>query len=288
MLPLLAIYGQLEWADIWPILGGGLVIALIGWLDDLSHVAVRWRLLGHFAAAGWILFWVGGFPPVTAFGVVIELGGFGYLLGSLYIVWLLNLFNFMDGIDAIAGVESITVCIGAAALGVLSGNGVGVVMPLLLASATLGFLVWNFPPAKIFMGDVGSCFVGIALAAMSLQAAWYSPAFLWSWLILLGVFIVDTSWTLLRRLLQGQRVHEAHRTHAYQYSARWAGSHRPISLAVGAINLFWLLPIAIWVGVGGLGGIEGVVLAYLPLLLLAIKFNAGTPEPCDLRTETSE
>jgi Fuc2NAc and GlcNAc transferase len=101
---------------------------------------------------------------------------------------------------------------------------------------------------------------------------------LWSWLILLGVFIVDATFTLLRRLLRGDRVYEAHRSHAYQYASRQLGRHLPVTLTVGGVNLIWLLPIALWVGVGGLDGVVGVVIAYAPLVWLAVKLKAGTVE----------
>jgi Fuc2NAc and GlcNAc transferase len=131
----------------------------------------------------------------------------------------------MDGIDGIASVEAICVCGGGALLyGLLGFAGstqpTEFVVPLLLAAAVAGFLFWNFPPARIFMGDAGSGFLGITLGVLSLQAAWFAPQLLWSWLILLGVFIVDATFTLLRRLLRCDKVYEAHLSHAYHYASR--------------------------------------------------------------------
>ncbi|MDD5126464.1 MAG: glycosyl transferase, partial [Methylovulum sp.] len=148
----------------------------------------------------------------------------------------------------------------------------------LLAMAVAGFLCWNFPPAKIFLGDGGSGFLGIVLGIFSLQAAWCSPQFFWSWLILLGVFIVDATWTLLHRLYQGEKVYQAHRSHAYQKAARRYGAHKPVSLAVAMINVFWLLPMALWVGMGGINGLFGMLLSYVPLFILAVIFKAGAKE----------
>ena len=128
------------------------------------------------------------------------------------------------------------------------------------------------------MGDAGSGFLGIVLGVLSLQAGWIAPELFWGWVILLGVFVVDATWTLLRRLLRGERVYEAHRSHAYQYASREFGRHLPVTLAVGAINLAWLLPIAAWVGLGGLDGLLGVAIAYAPLVGLALRFRAGEPE----------
>lgn len=151
-------------------------------------------------------------------------------------------------------------------------------VPLLLSMAVLGFLYWNFPPARIFMGDAGSGFLGLILGALSLAAAWQDANLLWVWLILLGVFIVDATFTLSRRLMRGDKVYEAHRSHAYQFASRKVGGHLPVTLSVLVINLFWLTPIAIGVGVLGLNGLLGLVIAYVPLMLLAVKYNAGELE----------
>lgn len=277
-LPVLALADLLQWAVMWALLGAGAGVAVIGFLDDHAHIAARWRLLGHFVGAIWALFWLGGLPPLSLFGMSFDLGWLGHALAALYLVWLLNLYNFMDGIDGIASLEAICVCIGGALLFVLSGHAGEAALPLLMAAAVAGFLFWNFPPARIFMGDAGSGFLGVSLGILSLQAAWVAPQLLWSWLILLGVFVVDATFTLLRRLLRGDKVYEAHRSHAYQYASRRFGRHLPVTLAVGAINLLWLLPIALWVGAGGLDGWLGVVLAYTPLLALAVRFRAGELE----------
>lgn len=259
--------------------GAGALVMLVGFLDDHGHIAARWRLLVHFAAAIWALAWMGGLPPVPVFGATVDAGWLAQAAATLYLVWSLNLYNFMDGIDGIAGVEAVSVCAGAAALCLLGAPGVAAWgAPMLLLAAVAGFLGWNFPPAKIFMGDAGSGFLGVMLGLLSIQAAWVKPAFFWAWLILLGVFVVDATLTLLRRLLRRQKLYEAHRSHAYQYAARKYGAHRPVTLAVGAINLFWLLPLAMLVGFGRLDGVAGLLLAYAPLLWLAFRFKAGAAE----------
>lgn len=277
-LSVLAVSGGLSWPALWAVMGAGGLVALVGFLDDHGHIAARWRLLAHFAAAAWALAWLGGMPPLPAFGTLFDLGWLGAALAAVYLVWLLNLYNFMDGIDGIASVEAIAVGLGGAVLYLLTGHPSHAMVPLVLAAAAAGFLFWNFPPARIFMGDAGSGFLGIVLGVLSLQAAWQAPQLFWSWVILLGVFIVDATLTLLRRLLRGEKVYEAHRSHAYQHASRHFGRHLPVTLAVVAIDLCWLLPIALWVGVGGLEGMLGVALAYLPLIVLALKFRAGMPD----------
>src|SRR6266550_2960298 len=275
-LPLIAAMGALAWSTVWGLLGGTGLVALIGFADDRSHIAPPWRLLGHFIAAGWILAWLGGPPPLPLFGLVVELHWLRYVLAALYLVWVLNLTNFMDGIDGIAGVEAITVCLGGALLYLVTVPGTRQwLAPLILAAATLGFLVWNWPPARIFMGDAGSGFLGLMLAAFSLQAGWLAPTLFWSWLILLGAFVVDTTVTLFRRVVRGDRFYEAHRSHAYQHAAQRWRAHRPVTLAVGAINVCWLLPIALMVAVGSLDGVLGVSIAYAPIVAASLWLRAG-------------
>jgi Fuc2NAc and GlcNAc transferase len=256
----------------------GALIAAIGFLDDHSHIPARWRLLGHFGAAIWALAWLGGMPPIEVFGLTVSLGWAGHVFAVLYLVWLLNLYNFMDGIDGIASVEAISVCLGACLLYLLSGQSSLVIAPLLLAAVVVGFLIWNFPQAKIFMGDAGSGFLGIVLGILSLEGAVHGPKFFWAWLILLGVFIVDATFTLLRRLIRGDRVYEAHRSHGYQYASRKFDSHRTVTLAVAVINLAWLVPLAVCVVMNWLPGVAGLALAYGPLVLVAIKHHAGESE----------
>ena len=277
-LPILYVNGDISGDILLALLGSGGGVAILGFLDDHGHIAARWRLLGHFSAAAWALFWLGGLPVISFFGVDLDLGWAGYFIAAFYLVWMLNLYNFMDGIDGIASIQAISVCLGACLVYLLSGHQDLIWLPLVLSMAVLGFLYWNFPPARIFMGDAGSGFLGIALGVLSLQAAWAATDFLWVWLILLGVFIIDATFTLLRRLLRGDKVYEAHRSHAYQFASRHVGSHLKVTLVVLAINLMWLLPIALCVALLGLNGVLGLLIAYLPLIYLALKFRAGELE----------
>ncbi|MFL8988882.1 glycosyltransferase family 4 protein [Pseudomonas sp. QLc11A] len=277
-LPALVWTDDMAWPMALALLGAGGWIAVVGFLDDHGHIAARWRLLAHFVGAIWALLWIGGMAPINVFGYEISLGWFGYVIGALFLVWMLNLYNFMDGIDGLASVEAICACVGACLVYWIGGHPSLSIPPFVLAMAVLGFLVWNFPPARIFMGDAGSGFLGMVLAVLALHAAWTVPVFLWAWLILLGVFIVDATFTLLRRLLRGDKVYEAHRSHGYQYASRKFGSHRVVTAAIAAINLLWLLPVAILVVMRYLDGATGLILAYVPLVALAFKFHAGELE----------
>jgi Fuc2NAc and GlcNAc transferase len=278
-LLLLGWLGWLPTGDVWALVGAGGWVALVGWLDDHGHVPARWRLLAHFIGAVWALSLIGGLPPLQIFGAVWDLGWLGHGLAVIYLVWLLNLYNFMDGIDGIAGIEAVTVCMGSILIYLASPatESVWMAAGILLAAMT-GFLFWNFPKAKIFMGDAGSGFVGIVLGVLSIQSAWSAPELFWSWVILLGAFVVDATVTLVRRILRGVAFYEAHRSHAYQYASRKFSAHPPVSMAFGIINLFWLSPIALLVAVGWLDGVLGVLVAYWPLVWLAVRFKAGAAE----------
>lgn len=259
------------------IISGG-VIALVGFWDDHGHIAARWRLLAHFSAAAFLLFCLGGFPALTISGYTIDLGLFGSVFGLLFLVWMLNLYNFMDGIDGLASAEAVTACIGAIVIYLISGNHIELDSYLvlwLLASTVLGFLLWNFPPAKIFMGDAGSGFLGLIIGSLAISAGWIETKFFFCWLILLGLFIVDATWTLVRRVLGGFKVYEAHRSHGYQIASRKFKRHLPVTLLAIAINVVWLFPIALLVGLNIVNPIIALIISYLPLLYIDYKLNAG-------------
>jgi Fuc2NAc and GlcNAc transferase len=270
---------------------GGLLVAAIGCWDDHRHIPARWRLLVHFVAAAWALFIIGGFPDLLVGRFVWSPCWLGYGVGIVSLVWLLNLYNFMDGIDGIAGVEAISVAIGAALIMYLNGNSRDAFPLVILAAACLGFLFLNWPPAKIFMGDVGSGFLGFVLGVFALDTAGSDALSLWCWVILLAVFFVDATCTLLRRILRGDRFYEAHRSHAYQYlslklqkknvlkgmspvMARARG-HRFVILCVAGINFFWLFPLAGVVSLRPKSGVYLACIAIVPLVVIAIKLGAG-------------
>lgn len=277
-LPVLAGWGWLSVPRLLALWGGGAVVAAVGWLDDRTNVPANWRLLVHLLAATWVVAWVGETPVLALPGMDWDWGWFGPVVLVLFIGWVLNLYNFMDGIDGIAGVEAVTVAgVAATLLWWLGAEGWAMVAGL-LAAVSLGFLAWNWPPAKIFMGDVGSGFIGFFIAALAVLTCQDTVLNLWAWLILLGAFVVDASITLARRILRRERFYEAHRSHAYQQASRQYGGHLPVTVAVGLINLVWLAPLAwgavVWPQWGGVI----LILAWIPLVLVCLYFRAGLPE----------
>ena len=257
------------------LIGAGFVIALIGFLDDHGHINSMLRLAIHFLVAIGAVISLGGFAEVTIFNGV-QLGFIANIVAVLFLVWLLNLYNFMDGINGIASVEAITTTASMAMLYYLLNTSLNSDLLWLLAACVFGFLLWNFPKAKIFMGDACSGFLGLTLGILALIALKENLGLFCAWIICLGVFVVDATYTLIKRVLSGYKMYDAHRSHSYQILSRKCGSHTPVTLAVAAINLLWLFPIAYMTVTQAWAYPEwAVLIAYIPLLFVAIKFKAG-------------
>ncbi|PKM13419.1 MAG: glycosyl transferase [Gammaproteobacteria bacterium HGW-Gammaproteobacteria-3] len=264
--------GRLEGTSA-PVLLFGLPVAAIGFRDDHRHVPAWTRLLVHLIAAAGALYFMPALPPLTLGGVRVNWQIVSAVLAVFYSVWMLNLFNFMDGIDGIAASEAVFV---AGALGFfLNSADAGLArVAAALGLASLGFLLWNWPPAKIFMGDVGSGFLGFMLALLILLGAQKDLLFLSIGMILTAVFMVDASYTLLYRFVSGQAWHQAHSCHAYQQAARKYG-HLKVIVSVWMINLLFLLPVALLIFRYPVLALPGVCAVYIPLLYLALKLGAG-------------
>ena len=179
----------------------------------------------------------------------------------------------MDGTDGIAASEAIFVS--SALAGYLYVIDLSLCkVASSIAAASLGFLLWNWPKAKIFMGDVGSGFLGLLLGILILMASQKAAVLLYCGLILLGIFIVDASYTLLVRFTSGQKWYAAHCSHTYQHAAKRYG-HLRVLIICWSINLFWLLPISLLVFLNPLYAFWGCFIAYMPLIVLAYTFRAG-------------
>jgi len=276
----LVLYGtHLIGRDVLGAILGGLAVAALGFADDRHHLRAGPRFLVHVLAALWALSWLGGLPPVRLGNQLVSSAAGGYVLGTLGIVWVLNLFNFMDGIDGLAASEGVFVSATGAALAAYAGEGAGVWAPaLMVAVACLGFLLWNWPPARIFMGDVGSGYLGYVLGVLTVIATRADPVSLCVWLILGGVFWCDATVTLARRVLRGESPHTAHRSHAYQQLSRRFGEHRRVTLLVLGINLLWLLPWATYAQLNPPHALAATLAALVPLLVLALAAGGGAAE----------
>jgi Fuc2NAc and GlcNAc transferase len=188
--------------------------------------------------------------------------------------------------------QAITVLSGASLILILNGSELQIVLWLmLLASGVAGFLMWNWAPARIFMGDAASGFLGFSLGVFACYSALHDAIEIWSWLILLGLFIVDASWTLAVRVLNGERWYQPHAKHAYQILSRYrqaqlendgltpeqarAGAHKWVVLLGLTVNLLWLTPLAWLASSKPFYGLLLLVAAYLPLFLIEWRVGAG-------------
>ncbi len=215
----------------------GIAIALVGWLDDREGLSARLRALVHIIAAAWAVFWIGGLPEINIGFCTLRLGFVGSVLAVVGIVWLINLYNFMDGIDGLSGSEAVTVAVFGGLLSLLAGNYSIAYFSFALAVSVGGFLMWNWPPAKIFMGDVGSGFLGFTFAYIALLSEKTGGLPLIIWLMLLSVFIVDATLTVIRRALSREKLHEAHRSHVYQLAVQAGYSHKQVTLRIILMNV---------------------------------------------------
>ena len=251
----------------------GMLIAGVGFWDDLKDISSKLRLLIHFLAAINVIYWLNGSPPISILGALFESNIFTISISIILLVWFLNLFNFMDGIDGIAASETIFVSSAGAYFSWLSGLEMLFYTSMALSFSTLGFLIFNWPPAKIFMGDVGSGFLGLTIGILAYANA-IEGISLWVWFILFSVFLVDSTYTLVTRFAKGEKWYVAHCSHAYQHAARRFG-HKKVSVSVTLINILWLFPISYLSYVYQDYGVVCFVVALLPLIYLANKFNAG-------------
>lgn len=226
---------------VWQYFVGALLIAVISWLDDLYSISSLWRILIHAAAAFLIVqtlnetsFLESSRHETDSIRIA------GLCAAFLWTVWLTNAYNFMDGIDGIAGAQAACAGVGWLFIGkFLHLETVGIFGGALAVSA-LGFLIFNRHPAKVFMGDVGSAFLGFSFAALPLMAAKKTSGGLFSWLFigaaLVWLFFFDTAITLFRRILKRENFWQAHRTHVYQQLVVSGFSHTTVAALYGVLS----------------------------------------------------
>ncbi|MBU0633205.1 glycosyltransferase family 4 protein [bacterium] len=196
----------------------GMIISAVSYIDDLFELSARIRLLAQTFIAISGLYLLGGLHSLN-FGIfVIENQIFTNLFALFLIVWFINLYNFLDGIDGYAGSEAIFLALA----GFLLFGGTHF---LVFAFAVSGFLVWNWQRAKIFMGDVGSTLLGYNIAIFTIYYANQESTDLWAWVILFGLFWFDATLTLFRRYKNGEKLSQAHKKHAYQRVVQSGWSH---------------------------------------------------------------
>lgn len=235
---------------------GAVLIAVVSWFDDLRSVSSALRFLVHAIGAALAIFFLGYWQKIyLPFTGEIDLGLFGSIFTFLWIIWLTNAYNFMDGIDGIAGTQGLTAGIGWLLVGLFFNLEITSFLGGVVALSNLGFLMHNWQPAKIFMGDVGSAFLGFTFAVIPLLAAnemqgsgqsRLASAAVW----LVWLFVFDTLYTFFRRLLRGEKFWQAHRSHLYQRLVISGHSHRFVTILYGILSIVILSAVLFWLKTG--------------------------------------
>lgn len=232
----------------WGYFGGALIIALVSFLDDVRPISFPLRLLVHCAAAALLISDTETWHGITMLGN-LKLGNWGYVLTFLWIVWMVNSYNFMDGIDGLAGLQAVVAGIGWLCLGVIMGMPMVYLFGGVIAAASLGFLVHNWNPAHIFMGDVGSAFFGFTFASLPLMARTSvikSPDLLpIAAVLFVWFFLFDSMVTILRRAIRGEKIWIAHREHLFQRLVSAGFSHRSVTILYGVLASILCLSVLI-------------------------------------------
>ena len=238
---------ELPWFSVLAYLAGAVLVGGVSWLDDLHSLPNRVRFAAHTIGAILIILGFGYWQTfsIPFFGP-LYLGWFGFLITFLWIVGLTNAYNFMDGIDGIAGGQAVVAGLGWGVLGGLNGQPLTSVLGLLLATSSLGFLGHNWPPARILMGDVGSAFLGYTFAVLPTIAGVEDSHLILAGLLLVWPFVFDTAFTFLKRLFKGENVFAAHRSHLYQRLVIVGYSHRFVTLLYIGLALIGVILAFAW------------------------------------------
>lgn len=246
----------------------GLLMALTGFIDDILNLSLGIRIGVQLFVSCAMVALLPILPTIPLFGNLELSSVWIVVFVVIAMVWLVNLYNFMDGIDALAASEAIffTLALAWFALPAISAS--ISLLALGLAVALSGFIFFNLPPARIFMGDLGSNYLGYVLGVLGLLGIINNIINIWTILVLLGVFIVDSSFTLVGRMRAGLVWYHAHCSHAYQHAARNYASHGKVVVAVGVINIVWLLPLAWLTILYPEAGLPITLAAWMPLVML--------------------
>ena len=237
-ISILWFYGIIE-QSLYFALMTGIILAIVSLIDDIKGLKPYIRLVVHFLTAISAFYFLEGLRPLVLPGIQFNYNYFVYPIAIIGMVWFINLFNFMDGVDGFASVEVITIC---SVLFVMSGN----IANILLISCITGFLFWNWPKAKIFMGDVGSTQLGFILVVLGIYFHNIYKFSILNWIMLSSPFWFDATLTLYRRWRNGEKLSEAHRKHVYQRIVQSGFSHLKVNIWLIAINCFVLVMILIY------------------------------------------
>lgn len=227
---------------------GGLAATVFGFVDDVIDVPAIIKLFIQISLSSFTVFSLGDVSLLLEKNTpLLDLGLLGWFFSIGILVWLMNLYNFMDGVDGMAASGTVFLCgTISSLLFFVNGNAELGLIVALLASSCLGFLIYNWPPASIFMGDAGSVFIGYIFGALIIYCMLKNEISIWTWLTVFGYFGIDTTTTLILRVVRVKKWYGAHRSHAYQNLARIWDSHSKVTGLVLAYHVLWVLPLTIF------------------------------------------
>jgi len=250
---------------------GGLAATLFGFVDDVKDLTAGVKLIVQLFLSGWVVYWLYSSELLlldsVPFYVTISFAFF-------FMVWMINAYNFIDGIDGMAASTSVFVSSTLAiVLFATEGPIEVVVIFALISTAVCGFMFFNWPPATIFMGDAGSLFLGYMFGSLLLFTVLNDNISIWTWLTVFGYFFADTTLTQIMRVILVKQWYLAHRSHAYQNLARITGSHSKVTISVVIYNLLWVLPLTLWSTFQPEMGIVAAFLSIIPALVVAFIYG---------------
>lgn len=250
----------------WGYFIGALMVALVSFLDDVYGVAIGWRLLVHGTAAVLLIADQETWHGITMLGR-LQLGNWGYVFTFIWIVWMVNSYNFMDGIDGLAGLQAVIAGVGWMMLGLMLDMPALYFFSGIIAVSSLGFLLHNWRPAHIFMGDVGSAFLGFTFAALPLLAR-NMANYAWDLLPIAAVlfvwfFLFDSVITLIRRAIRGEKIWIAHKEHFFQRLVSSGLSHLHVTVMYGVLATLLTLSV-----LGSVRYREDIGLAMFPVVIV--------------------
>jgi Fuc2NAc and GlcNAc transferase len=250
---------------------GGLLATMFGLIDDIYNVKPKIKLIIQLFLSVWTVYWLVS-EGLLAFNWIPQ-----FILIPLmifFMVWTINAYNFIDGIDGMAVSGAIFISLSLAILLILLNGSLALIhIFALIVIVSSGFIIFNWPPASIFMGDSGSVFYGYIFGSLILFTVLNNEVSIWSWLTVLGYFLADTTVTQIMRVFLVKKWYLGHRSHAYQNLARITNSHFKVTGGINIYNLLWVLPLTILSALAPDFGYITAILSIFPALIFSYKYG---------------
>lgn len=250
---------------------GGLFATIHGFIDDIYNIKPQIKLVIQLLLGVWVVYWLIS-EELLAFHWIPE-----FILIPLmifFMIWIINAYNFIDGIDGMATSGAIFISLSVAILLILvDGSVILIHIFALILIVSSGFIIFNWPPASIFMGDSGSIFLGYIFGSLILYSVLTNEISIWSWLTVLGYFLADTTVTQIMRVILVKKWYLGHRSHAYQNLARITNSHFKVVGGINIYNLLWVLPLTILSALAPEYAYIAAILSVLPALIFSFKYG---------------